>query len=116
MVNQSHSPLNIFARRLREARLRVGLSQMSLGVAAGIDEFSASPRINQYERGKHVPDLDTARRLAAVVGVPLAYFYCDEDELAGWLQVYQKLDQSQRKRVTAALGMGEYHGSAGKPE
>src|SRR5262249_47548553 len=48
---QTDTPL--FARRLKAARLGAGLTQEALGVQAGIDEFSASARINQYERGKH---------------------------------------------------------------
>ena len=47
---------SVVARRLKEARVRAGLSQKQLGIKAGIEEFSASPRINQYERGKHTPD------------------------------------------------------------
>ena len=54
MFTSSQKELNIIALRLKEARLRLGLSQEKLGVLAGIDEFSASARINQYERGKHV--------------------------------------------------------------
>jgi transcriptional regulator with XRE-family HTH domain len=39
--------------RLKEARLRTGLSQQKLGILAGIDEATASARMNQYERGIH---------------------------------------------------------------
>lgn len=53
-----------FAKRLREAREAKGISQKQLGILAGIDQFVASARINQYERGKHVPDLLMAERLA----------------------------------------------------
>ena len=73
--------LNIVAKRLREAREKKGLSQKALGIAAGIDEFSASPRINQYERGKHIPDILTLEKLASVLDVPIAYFFAD-DQLA----------------------------------
>jgi transcriptional regulator with XRE-family HTH domain len=47
------------AKRLKEARLAAGLSQKSLGIAAGIDEFSANARMNQYETDKHTPDYST---------------------------------------------------------
>lgn len=83
--NQKIKPKSVFAKRLKEARLRAELSQEKLGVLAGIDEFSASARINQYERGKHVPDLDTAERLAEVLGVPAPFFYAREDDLAEWI-------------------------------
>ncbi len=72
----------IFAERLKAARAKAGLSQKQLGIKAGIDEFAASARMNQYERGKHLPDLDTAKRLADALEVPMAYLYCPEDELA----------------------------------
>ncbi|MDR0577808.1 MAG: helix-turn-helix domain-containing protein [Candidatus Accumulibacter sp.] len=75
----------LFGARLKEARLRAGYTQMQLGVAAGIDEYSASARINQYERGKHWPDFGTAERLAAVLGVPAAFFYARDDALAAWI-------------------------------
>jgi len=34
-------------KRLKEARLRAGLSQYKLGVLAGLDEASSSARMNQ---------------------------------------------------------------------
>ncbi len=46
--------------RLKEARLRAGLSQQKLGILAGIDEATASARMNQYERGIHTPDFALA--------------------------------------------------------
>ncbi|MCW2474467.1 MULTISPECIES: helix-turn-helix transcriptional regulator [unclassified Symbiopectobacterium] len=69
-------------QRLKEARLRAGLSQQRLGVLAGIDESTASARMNQYERGVHTPDFDLACRLATVLDIPASYFYTVEDELA----------------------------------
>ncbi|WP_455811503.1 helix-turn-helix domain-containing protein [Pseudomonas graminis] len=68
--------------RLKEARLRKGISQQKLGVLAGIDEATASARMNQYERGIHVPDFELVCRLAEVLEVPSCYFYAVEDELA----------------------------------
>lgn len=91
---------SVIGQRLREARLRVGLSQKELGIEAGIDEFSASPRVNQYERGRHTPEFHTVERLAAVLGVPTPYFYCREDALAEWILRYPGLlgtKKSKRK-------------------
>ena len=70
----------VFARRLAFVRERAGLSQTQLGLLAGMDPSVASPRINQYERGKHEPQLKTAKQLADALGVPPAFFYT-EDEL-----------------------------------
>lgn len=67
-------------RRLKQARIERKISQRSLGIAAGIDSASASARMNQYERGKHVPDYDTLCRLALVLDVPVLFFYANDTD------------------------------------
>ena len=47
---------SVFSRRLKEARIKAGLSQKRLGIEAGMDEFVASTRINRYEKGVHQAD------------------------------------------------------------
>lgn len=95
--------ISVVAKRLRDARSRAGISQKQLGIQAGIDALSASPRINQYERGKHEPDLRTLTRLAAALDVPVAYFYCDDAELAQLVLRFAKLRRAERKRVLALM-------------
>jgi transcriptional regulator with XRE-family HTH domain len=94
--------VSIVAKRLKEARQHAGVSQKQLGIKAGIDDFSASARINQYERGKHMPDLQTLTRLAAVLQVPVPYFYCEDPELAEVIVRFSALGKAQRRR---ALGL-----------
>lgn len=90
--------------RLKQARLAAGLSQKMLGIAAGIDEFVASTRVNRYELGVHRPDLLTVRKLAQVLGVPMAFFYSDaDDEIAELLLSYGKAQQRVRKAVRKLL-------------
>jgi transcriptional regulator with XRE-family HTH domain len=91
--------ISIVARRLKEARLRAGLSQKRLGILAKMDEFSASARINQYERGKHMPDLPTVTRLAAVLKSPVPYFYCADAELADLILKIAPLGKAQKRRL-----------------
>ncbi len=95
--------VSIVAKRLKEARLHTGISQKQLGIKAGIDEFSASARINQYERGRHMPDLQTLARLAAVMHVPLPYFYSEDAELAGVIAWFSALGKTQRKRFLRSI-------------
>ncbi len=89
----------VISKRLREARLAAGLSQKQLGIKAGIDEFSASPRINQYERGKHVPDFSIAEKLAAVLKIPTPYLFARDDELAKLILRYGQLDAATKARM-----------------
>ena len=56
---------NVFSMRLKVARKAKKLSQERLGILAGIDEASASARMNQYETGKYAPDLLTAIKISA---------------------------------------------------
>ena len=97
------SDLPVIARRLKEARQKLGISQYALGVAAGVDEMSASPRINQYERGKHEPDFQMVRRLAAVLKVPAAYLYAEDDDLAEALTILGALPDAKRKHLLEEL-------------
>ncbi len=87
---------SLFARRMKVARERLGISQMELGVRAGIDESSASARINGYERGKHSPDFSTACQLAKVLNVPPAYFYAEDEALADLISTYGSLTRQDR--------------------
>ena len=91
--------VSVFSKRLKEARVRADMSQERLGVLAGIDEMSASARMNQYERGKHAPDWLTVERLAAVLGTPVPYFYAADDGMAALLLAYHSL--SPEKQVEA---------------
>ena len=91
--------LPVLSLRLREARAAAGISQEQLGILAGIDEFSASARMNQYERGRHSPNLQLMGRIAKVLSLPVAYFYAEEDQLATILTVYGKLNAKQRKKL-----------------
>ena len=95
--------ISIVAKRLKEARLRAGISQKQLGIRAGIDEFSASTRINQYERGRHMPGLQTVARLSAVMHLPAPYFYCEDAELAEAILKFSALGKAQRKRLLASM-------------
>lgn len=96
-MGSAQSELPLFARRLRAARNRAGLTQSGLGVRVGIDEASASARVNQYERGKHSPDFGTVKRLAAALDVPTAYFYAEDDALATVILCYYALSSKERK-------------------
>lgn len=93
-----------FAKRLREAREALGISQKQLGILAGIDEFGASARINQYERGKHIPDLLTAQRLAAKLRVPVSYLFEPNDDLAALLRIAGRLPAAKVRALTKSLG------------
>ena len=91
------------AKRLKEARLKAGLSQERLGVLAGIDEMSASARMNQYERGKHAPDWLTVQRLAAVLRVPVAWLYAEDDTEAEMLLAFFELPLEAREELVRSL-------------
>ena len=98
-MNQRESHRDIFCKRLKEARLAAGLSQKRLGIAAGIDEFVASTRINRYEKGVHEADIHTAQKLAQTLNVPLAYFYVENDQLAAIVMNFDKLSEEDKEKI-----------------
>lgn len=86
-------------KRLKEARLATGLSQKKLGIAAGIDEFSASARMNQYEMEKHIPDFLTLKRVGKVLKCPVNYFYTEDDQIADIILIVSNLTKEKKKKV-----------------
>ena len=101
MGNPAETPHTLFARRLKAAREHFGIAQKELGIQAGIDEYCASARVNQYERGKHTPDFLTTQNLAKVLGVPTAYFFAEDDKLAELIAAYGVLKATDRKSLLA---------------
>ena len=66
-----------------------------------MDASVASPRINQYERGKHVPNTAVLGQLARQLDLPLAYFYANDDSLAEVIVAYHRAPASLRDRFSA---------------
>ncbi len=88
-----------FSKRLKEARIRAGLTQHELGVLAGIDEENASAKMNQYEQGVHIPKFPRLKDLAKALQVPTAYFYAESNELAELLYGYEKLSNKSKQAI-----------------
>lgn len=72
------------------------MSQKKLGIAAGMDEFSASARMNHYEIGRHTPDYSTLKQIAKVLKLPVAYFYAESEELAFLIHAFSHLSKPQK--------------------
>jgi transcriptional regulator with XRE-family HTH domain len=86
----------VLAHRLKQARLRAGLSQEKLGKLAGIDPMSASARMNQYERGKHSPDYQLMCSVAEILNMPVSWFYTEDEEMARLQEIAFHLDVNVR--------------------
>jgi len=76
-------------------------TQEKVGVQIGIDESSSRARISRYELGTHEPPIETARLIAKALGVPLAYLYCDEDEVATLLKELSSRSAGQQRALVA---------------
>ena len=97
------APSVVFGVRLRQARERLAITQEQLATRAGIDEFSASARISQYETSKHVPRYEIACRLAEVLDVPVAFLYAREEATAQLLLHWQTASGASRQQVLTSL-------------
>jgi transcriptional regulator with XRE-family HTH domain len=96
---------NLFAKRLKKARVKAGYSQRRLGIDAGLDQFVASPRINRYEQGRHMPsDLGLVQKIGDLLGVPVPYFFCPDDTMAELIRIIGMMDGEERKTLLERLG------------
>lgn len=94
----------VFSRRLLQARTALGLSQRQLGIRAGLEPSVASPRINQYEQGKHEPRPAVVRKLAEALGVPPAFLFTDDELLAKLLLRWGELSLARKKQLLKLAG------------
>lgn len=92
---------NIVGRRMRSRREELGLSQEKVGVQIGIDESASRTRISRYEGGAHEPPVETARLIAKALRVPLAYLYCDEDDVALLLKTIGSRPIAERRALVS---------------
>jgi transcriptional regulator with XRE-family HTH domain len=93
----------VFGVRLRQAREGAGISQEALASKAGIDEFSASARISQYETGKHFPRYEIACKLADALEIPVAFLYANDERIAQLLLMWQRASSAARQQAVKAL-------------
>jgi transcriptional regulator with XRE-family HTH domain len=98
--------LPVFARRLRFARERLGISQRELGRRIGMDPNKGGPRINQYENGVHLPHPETAEAIAKELGVPVAYLFADSERLARLILAFAQMSAADQERVLRDVEAG----------
>lgn len=94
---KSNSVHSLFGRRLKDLRLRANIPQDKLGVMIGLEESSSSARISRYETGIHEPSFGVVVRIAKVLNVPTAYFYCEDDVLAKLIECFGKLSLTEQQ-------------------
>lgn len=95
----SSRSINVVGRRMRSRREELAWSQEKVGILIGIDESSSRARISRYELGTHEPPVKTARLIAAALGVPLAYLYCEDDKVARFLMRLNQLELTASDHV-----------------
>ena len=64
-----------------------------------MDESTASARMNQYERGRHTPELKTLKLIADELNVPLSYFFCEDELSAELVTNLNKLPEDEKWKV-----------------
>ena len=55
--------------------------------------------MNQYETGKHRPDINTVKQLCSVLDVPVPFLYCEDDDLAKVIEGFVKLSEADKDKV-----------------
>lgn len=90
-------------QRLKSARKLAKQTQEQLSTELGFDRSHGTARISQYETGKHAPDFVMAKKMADAIGVPVAYFYCDDDKLAELLLAAYRLSKEELDELVQSL-------------
>jgi transcriptional regulator with XRE-family HTH domain len=98
---------------MRLARKMANLSQERLGELVGLDRYNGKARISRYEGDVHEPPFPLMEKIAAVLRLPVIYFYCADEALAqlvllvsrhpeiAWEDVLAKTEELLRKNRRA---------------
>lgn len=70
----SQAALNTLAKRIREARKKVNLSQADLALGIGVSDKAVSA----YEQGRSLPSIEKLQKIAEQTEHPLTYFTQDQ--------------------------------------
>ncbi|WP_329600490.1 helix-turn-helix transcriptional regulator (plasmid) [Citrobacter koseri] len=89
--------------RLKTARTKAGITQRELGIRIGMEPSSASGRMNHYEKGRHIPDIDTLKRMADELGVPINYFFCETETTAELARLIANMTQEEQAELITKL-------------
>lgn len=95
--------INPVPGRIKQARVSKGISQKELGIRVGLDQSSASSRMNHYEKGRHTPDIPTLKRVADELGVPLPYFLCESEKTAELICLIENLKEEDKDELIRKL-------------
>lgn len=96
----SNSPI---PKRIKEARVAKKIPQRQLGLRVGFELTVASSRMNQYEKGKRVPDFGTLEKIAEELGVPVAYFFCSSDKMAELVKFFGNMPEPEQEKLLASI-------------
>jgi transcriptional regulator with XRE-family HTH domain len=91
--------MSVLGERLKEARVKSGLSQEQLGLQAGLEVESASARMNRYERGTRVPGVELMERIGNVLDMPLTFFYAPDREEAQLVVLFHRMQQDDKEKL-----------------
>lgn len=94
---------NPIPTRIKAARKKANISQKELGIRIGLDINSASSRMNHYEKGRHTPDIQTLKRIADELNVPLAYLFCESEVMAELNCIIHQLSSDEQKALLNLL-------------
>jgi transcriptional regulator with XRE-family HTH domain len=94
---------NPIPTRIKAARKKANISQKELGIRIGMDINSASSRMNHYEKGRHTPDIQTLKRIADELNVPLAYLFCESEVMAELNCIIHQLSSDEQKALLNLL-------------
>lgn len=82
-------PIKEFSKKLKEARLELGLSQRSLGLSIGLSDKT----ISSYESSRSYPNLEILKKMSEILKKSPDYFLSSENDKDFLLQKISELEK-----------------------
>lgn len=98
-------------QRIRELREHAGMYQKNLGAIVSVD----AQAVSNWERGVHLPELDTLSLIAEHFKVPVSYFFEEEGDVTQHAEILGELLRTEAdngRRLDALEEQGRHFAEA----
>lgn len=95
--------MELFNKKLKEARIQKGLSQRGLGLALGLSDKT----ISSYESNRSFPNLEILEKISEILDKPIEYFISSSKKTS-IIELLKQIEKNQEEITKEIISIREF--------
>ncbi len=95
--------MELFNKKLKEARIQKGLSQRGLGLALGLSDKT----ISSYESNRSYPNLEILDKISEILDKPIEYFISSSKKTS-IIELLKQIEKNQEEITKEIISIREF--------